>query len=180
MPPRAKPSVRVGRRVLLRFPRETDRDEFLEMVRKSRRFHRPWVYPPADEQRFRNYVRHANGHRNQAYLVCRRKGGEIIGGISLSEIVYGVLQSAYLGYYGHALHSGDGLMTEAVRLSVTHAFRSMKLHRVEANIQPENVRSIALAERCGFRKEGYSPRYLKIGGRWRDHARWAVLAEDWK
>jgi len=51
----------------------------------------------------------------------------------------------------------------------------LRLHRLEANIQPENVASIALARTCGFNKEGYSPAYLKIGGRWRDHERWAIV-----
>jgi ribosomal-protein-alanine N-acetyltransferase len=60
------------------------------------------------------------------------------------------------------------------------AFGELRLHRVEANIQPENRDSIRLAERLGFRKEGLSPRYLKVGGRWRDHERWALLAEEWR
>jgi ribosomal-protein-alanine N-acetyltransferase len=71
-------------------------------------------------------------------------------------------------------------MSEAVRLVVDHGFRKLKLHRLEANIQPANTDSIALVKRLGFKREGYSPRYLKIGGRWQDHERWAVLREDWK
>ncbi|GES47985.1 hypothetical protein Rhsp01_07230 [Rhizobium sp. NBRC 114257] len=69
-------------------------------------------------------------------------------------------------------------MTEAVRLAVAHAFDAVGLHRVEANIQPGNHASIALVKRLGFRKEGFSPKYLKIGGVWCDHERWALLADD--
>ncbi len=58
------------------------------------------------------------------------------------------------------------------------AFGPIGLHRVEANVQPDNARSIALVERLGFRREGYSPKYLKIGGRWRDHVRYALLADE--
>ena len=73
--------------------------------------------------------------------------------------------------------AGRGYMSEAMRLLVRHAFTTMKLHRLEANIQPGNQASIALVKRCGFEREGYSPRYLKIGGRWRDHERWAIRAD---
>jgi ribosomal-protein-alanine N-acetyltransferase len=71
-------------------------------------------------------------------------------------------------------------MTEALTLTLRIAFRRLRLHRVEANIQPGNRASIALVRRAGFRREGLSPRYLKIGGRWRDHERWALTVEDWR
>ena len=71
-------------------------------------------------------------------------------------------------------------MTEALRLMLAYAFNDLKLHRLEANVQPENVSSLALVKRAGFVREGYSRRYLKIAGRWRDHERWAILREDWQ
>ena len=100
--------------------------------------------------------------------------------VNVSEIVRGFFQSAYMGYYGMAGMNGRGLMGDAVRLTVTHAFHGLGLHRLEANIQPGNEPSRALAKRLGFRQEGYSPRYLKIDGEWRDHERWAVLADEWR
>ena len=71
-------------------------------------------------------------------------------------------------------------MTEALQLVLREAFTKLGLHRLEANIQPGNTASIALAKRCGFELEGFSPRYLKVGGRWRDHERWAIRAETWR
>ena len=98
----------------------------------------------------------------------------------LGEIVRGSLNSAYLGYWASQTWAGRGAMSQGMQMLLRHAFRTVRLHRVEANIQPENRASIALARRSGFRKEGFSPRYLKIGGRWQDHERWAMTVEDWR
>ena len=104
----------------------------------------------------------------------------IIGFFNLSQIVRHGLQSAYLGYAAGKPFAGQGYMHEGIELVLRHAFMNMRLHRIEANIQPGNQASLALARGAGFRREGYSPRYLKIGGRWRDHERWAILAEEWR
>jgi ribosomal-protein-alanine N-acetyltransferase len=99
--------------------------------------------------------------------------------VNLNEIVRGAFHSAYLGYYGFAPHARQGYMTEGLGLVLRHAFRQMGLHRLEANIQPRNRASRALVRRLGFRREGFSPRYLKVLGRWRDHERWAIVREAW-
>ena len=98
----------------------------------------------------------------------------------LHQIFHGAFRGAYLGYYMGAPYANRGYMTEALQLMLRYAFKKIKLHRLEANIQPGNTASIALVRRAGFRREGYSPRYLKICGRWRDHERWAITVEDWK
>lgn len=101
-----------------------------------------------------------------------------MGVINISHIIRGSLQSAYLGYYAFANFAGQGLMREGLRLVLMHAFRVLKLHRLEANIQSENRSSLALVRAGGFVREGFSRRYLKVAGRWRDHERWAILVED--
>jgi ribosomal-protein-alanine N-acetyltransferase len=115
-----------------------------------------------------------------AMLVCRQSDGAILGFFNLSNITRGLLQSAYLGYAVGKPYAGHGYMREGLGLVLRNAFVNMRLHRVEANIQPGNKASIALAQGAGFRREGFSPRYLKIGGRWRDHERWALLADEWR
>ncbi len=102
-----------------------------------------------------------------------------MGVVNLNEIVRGSFQSAYLGYYAFRPHAGQGYMTEGLALVLRHTFRGLGLHRLEANIQPANRQSRELVRRLGFRREGFSPRYLKIGGRWRDHERWAIVRETW-
>jgi ribosomal-protein-alanine N-acetyltransferase len=117
-------------------------------------------------------------------MVRRVRGGgapeshsdELVGIVNVSEIVRGAFRSGYLAYYVFRPYERRGLMTEGVRLVVRDAFRRLGLHRLEANVQPGNRASIRLVRRLGFRREGYSPRYLKIQGRWRDHERWARLA----
>ncbi|HMB34243.1 MAG TPA: GNAT family protein, partial [Methylomirabilota bacterium] len=113
-------------------------------------------------------------------LICRKPDGAILGAINLNEIIRGPAQSAFLGYWIGAAHARQGYMTEALSLALRHAFGSLRLHRVEANILPVNVPSIALVRRAGFHYEGYSPGYLKIDGRWEDHERWALVADRWK
>jgi ribosomal-protein-alanine N-acetyltransferase len=103
----------------------------------------------------------------------------LAGVINLNEIVRGRFRSAYLGYYGFEPYAGRGFMREGLALAISFAFTKLRLHRLEANIQPDNARSKALVKSLGFQMEGYSPRYLKIAGRWRDHERWAILAENW-
>lgn len=165
-------------RVALREPTLDDLDEFLGLVVVSRSLHRPWVYPPADRVTYRAWLRRNRREDVSTLLICRTDGG-IAGVATLSRIVRGAFQSAMLGYYAFAPSSGQGLMTEGIEAMVAHAFEVLGLHRVEVNIQPENKRSIALAQRCGFFREGFSPRYLKVGGRWRDHERWALLTDEW-
>ena len=108
------------------------------------------------------------------------RGGDIAGVVNVSEIVRGSFQSAYLGYYALEPLAGRGFLRSGLRAVISHCFGELRLHRLEANIQPENARSIALVAGLGFQREGLSPRYLKIGGRWRDHERWALLADNWR
>jgi [ribosomal protein S5]-alanine N-acetyltransferase len=164
-------------RVFLRTPARSDEDEFLALMGASRRLHRPWLYPPLTRESYRAYLERIAEDRHEGFLACRREDSAIVGWLNVSEIVRGPFQSAYLGYGAVARFAGQGYMSEALRLVVRHAFSTMRLHRLEANIQPGNRASLALVRRCGFEREGYSPRYLKIGGRWRDHERWAIRAD---
>jgi ribosomal-protein-alanine N-acetyltransferase len=167
-----------ARRVYLREVDYADRDEFLALVRRSRTLHHPWAYPPERADQFDELVARARRDDVVTLLGCRDADDAIFGVFTVSQIVRGAFQSAYLGYYGHADYAGQGYMRAALELVLDHAFGPLALHRVEANIQPGNVPSVALARGAGFRLEGFSPRYLLIGGRWRDHERYAITAED--
>jgi ribosomal-protein-alanine N-acetyltransferase len=167
-------------RVYLRAPARSDQAEFLMLMRASRSFHRPWASAPTDDERFTAYLSDAQRPDFEAMLLCRREDRAILGFFNLSQIARGSLQSAYLGYAIGKPYARQGYMREGLELVLHRAFLNLRLHRIEANIQPGNRASIALAAGSGFRREGFSPRYLKIGGRWRDHERWAILAEEWR
>lgn len=165
-------------RVSIRSPRPGDETEFLERVRESRSLHRPWATLADQPESFRELLVRAASPSEAVFLICRTQDGAITGIANLSQIFLGNFRSAYLGYSAFRPFDGQGYMTEGLRLVLHEAFGPMGLHRVEANVQPENGRSIALIERLGFRREGFSPRYLKIGGAWRDHERYALLADE--
>ena len=167
-------------RVVLRPPTADDQDEFIACMRASRSAHRPWLYMPETPDAYRTYLAKVDDPRTAPFLACRTDDGAIVGFLNISEIVRGGFKSAFLGYGGVAEFAGRGYMTEAMQLVLREAFTTLDLHRLEANIQPGNTRSIALAKRCGFELEGFSRRYLKVGGRWRDHERWAIRSETWR
>jgi ribosomal-protein-alanine N-acetyltransferase len=177
-----------GTLVYLRRPVQRDASEFLTAVESSKRLHRLWVEPPSTPSRFATYVRRFSGPRSRdsrhathvGVVVCRREDNAPVGVFNFSEIVRGAFQSAYLGYYGFAEHAGQGYMSEGLALVLRIGFGTLRLHRIEVNVQPANTRSISLVRRGGFTREGYSRHYVKIAGRWRDHERWALLAEDWR
>lgn len=184
----AKPhqAVEVGREVYLRYPHPRDREAFVALRAQSREHLAPWEpRPPAGFDAFGHdqfdFVYKLRRQPTQERLLIFTLAGDVlVGQASLGAISRGPLQSAYLGYWIGAAHAGRGYMTAAVALMLRHAFETVKLHRVEANIQPHNEPSRAVAQRNGFRLEGFSPRYLQIDGVWADHERWAMTVEDWR
>lgn len=168
--------------VRVRLAEQGDGPALMRAHAASRALHAGWVEPFTDVAGFAAWFAATQGAGARKVSLLAESEGALIGVVNLSEIVRGGFLSCYMGYYalagadGRSL-AGGGRMTEAVRLAVAHAFGTLGLHRVEANIQPGNAASIALVKRLGFRLEGYSPRYLRISGEWRDHERWALLAE---
>ncbi len=154
-----------------------DGDAFIAAVRASRGLHHPWIDLADSPARFASMLTRFQADDQRAFLIRHRMCGELAGYVSVGNIVRGAFQSAYLGYAGFTGHEGRGMMTAGLRAVIRIAFLDLGLHRVEANIQPGNFRSLALARRVGFQREGFSPRYLMVDGDWRDHERWALRYE---
>lgn len=126
--------------------------EFLAAIRRSRAFLRRWAVPPVTSRAFRSYVLRLSTSTHQGYFVVLRASGELVGVVNLNEIVRGSFQAAYLGCYAFLPHVGRGYMSEGLRLVLRRAFGELRLHRLEANIQPENKSSLAFFRRLGLRR----------------------------
>lgn len=167
-------------RVALVSPSKKHASEFVRAFSRSRRLYRNMMTPVQAEKGFSDLLKRRKNPHSANFLVALRSSRELVGAINIENIVRGLFQSATVGYYAFLPHAGNGLMREGLIQAINHAFKELKLHRLEANIQPVNQRSIALVKSLGFQLEGYSPRFLKICGRWRDHERWTLLAEQWR
>ena len=161
-------------RVYVRPVAQADADEFLALMRASRQLHEPWISPPLTQRAFATYLKRTSRDDHEGLLVCRRNAPEIVGVINLNGIARGSFLNASLGYYVGRPYAGQGYMTEGLHAAVRFAFETLGLHRLEANIQPNNAPSINLVQRCGFQNEGFSPQFLYIAGAWRAHERWAI------
>jgi [ribosomal protein S5]-alanine N-acetyltransferase len=161
-------------RVTLRPATSGDESEFLGLVRASARLHNPWMSLPSTPEDFQAYIRRYEQPGAESLLICLRSTGAIAGMVNINSIIRGRFQCGSLGYAAFAPTAGQGYMTEGLGLVVRYAFEQLRLHRLEANIQPGNHPSLRLVKRLGFRREGYSPELLFIDGAWRDHERWAI------
>lgn len=156
-----------------------DEESFLLAMDKSQSLYGPWMSAPLTHDEFVEFYNRYNQSNHKSFLLSN-KSNEIIGVFNLSEIVRGIFQNAYLGFSAVIDFAGKGYMSRGLKLILDKVFMEMDLHRLEANIQPENIRSLNLVKNNGFSKEGFSKRYLKINGEWRDFERWAITYEDWQ
>ena len=169
-----------GKKIYLRPPEAEDFAELVQMYQTNRNFFHGLVQPKSDRKGFDTYLKNNTKPENEYFLIVNNEDEKIVGSINLSQIFKGNFKNAYLGYYLSQEFTGQGLMSEAIELVLQFAFKTIKLHRIEANVQPHNTASINVLKRAGFCKEGFSRKYLKINGRWRDHERWAIIREDWR
>ena len=175
---------------MLRPPRPSDIPELRQLLRANGPHLRPWSPLPAPGEDPTSLTglsslvarQRRDWKRGDQFvlLVSRRAPGEpVIGRVALGGIMRGVFQNAYLGYWIDESHQGQGLMTEAVGAALAFGFGEAKLHRVQVAIMPRNTASLRVAEKAGFRREGFAERYLCIAGSWEDHAIFAMTIEEW-
>lgn len=152
-------------------------DAFIAKANSSQQLHSPWLQPPVNKNEYTAYLNRLSKDAYEGFFILNNETNALLGVININEIVKGIFSSGYLGYYCFTGHEKQGFMKDGLLLVLDHAFNQLKLHRLEANIQPGNINSLLLVHRCGFIKEGYSKNYLKIDGKWQDHVRYAITKE---
>ena len=165
-----------SQRTYIRKITRADEIEFVDLMKQSTQLHEPWISPPTSRTLYRHYMQRLATPDHEGLAICRTSDQRIVGAVNINNIVRGSFLSASLGYYVGAEFHGQGYMQSGLNQVVNYATATLGLHRLEANIQPDNLRSQKLVERCGFVREGYSENFLYINGAWRDHVRWCYIA----
>ncbi len=104
--------------------------------------------------------------------------GVFVGQVTVSGITYGSAGWAQIGYWIDPRWAGRGIIPTAVAMACDHCFSTLRLHRIEVAIRPENSNSLAVVRKLGFRYEGRRPAYMHVDGAWRDHEVFALHAEE--
>jgi len=182
-------TVLQGPRLLLRAPALSMQAQVLDYQRRNQLFFAPWdpAYPPgffepADvaQRLAQGLEAFVDGTAYRFWLSLALEPERLIGSIHISQVARGPFQNAMLGYSLDEKAQGQGLMNEGLRLVITEMFGPrVRLHRIQASVQPQNRPSLAVLRRLGFASQGLSPRYLFINGAWRDHEVFALLNPDW-
>ncbi|MET3288297.1 UNVERIFIED_CONTAM: ribosomal-protein-alanine N-acetyltransferase [Brevibacillus sp. OAP136] len=175
-----------GNKITLKLLELSDAEAMLRLHLRNRSFFQSYI-PKRDEsfytlegQEARIQADLARKEQDQGYSfgIYLADTGELIGNVTLSEVLRGPLQSCFIGYYLDQAHNGKGYVTEAVRVVVDYAFYELALHRIEAGVMPHNVRSMRVLEKAGFHKEGIARKNVKINGKWEDHQVLAIVNEN--
>ncbi|HEY9640176.1 MAG TPA: GNAT family protein [Coleofasciculaceae cyanobacterium] len=170
----------------LRLLQLADAQQLAEYYRKNELFHRPWspLMPAGfttahvQQQRLQSYLHRHARHEEYRFGIFTHPTPVLIGIITLSAVERQPFQNGRLGYSIDEHYQNRGILTEYLKQVMEYAFKELDLHRLEANIMPRNGASRRVLEKCGFRKIGYSPKYLKIQNQWEDHEMYMALAEE--
>lgn len=170
-------------RCRLRLPHPNDSHSIQRYYLNNKAFFKAWL-PTYASRRFElDFITKHTTHALQQYLegttlpllIMGRRSNRLLGRINYTKIQRGNLQACFLGYQLNGEDNGKGLMTEALEVSNQYVFETLKLHRVNAYIIPDNKASIRVIEKLGFEQEGLSRSVLKINGAWRDHLNYALI-----
>jgi ribosomal-protein-alanine N-acetyltransferase len=106
------------------------------------------------------------------------ENGVLVGQLNVANILFGSVSSCVIGYWVAPEAAGRQITPTAVALVSDYLFSTVGIHRIEIDIRPENVSSLRVVEKLGFRYEGLKERYIHINGAWRDHYVFALTREE--
>ncbi|CAG9612029.1 [Ribosomal protein S5]-alanine N-acetyltransferase [Bacillus rhizoplanae] len=175
-----------GNSIFVKILEESDAEKLLDLELKNRDFFQLYTALREDDfytlegqlNRIRENKEKKDLDQLYSFGIYVIETEELIGNITLTEVLRGPLQSCFIGYALDKNHNGKGYMTEAVKLVVSYAFDELKLHRIEAGVMPHNIGSIKVLEKSGFHKEGIAKKNVKINGRWEDHQVLAIVNDN--
>lgn len=173
-----------GLPVVLRPLRRRDREEWEALRVDNAHWLMPWEAtspdPTPPRMSFRQLVRHLDqeAHEGRLQPWAVEVDGGLVGQLHLFGLAWGSMRSAAAGYWVAESVAGQGITPTALAMACDYAFNQLGLHRVEVNIRPDNVASLRVVAKLGFRDEGIRLRYLHINGAWRDHRTFALTTED--
>jgi len=174
-------------RLILRLLDESDAPARLDYYDRNKKFLKPYIPEMPDDfctlnfqlDRIKENKESSDKSSEFRYFIFKKDDPlKIIGNVSVSHIIRGVLQSAFLGYSIDEKENGKGIATEAIQKIIELSFNDIKLHRLEANVMPSNTASVRILEKLNFTKEGFSKDYCRINGKWEDHLRFALLNKN--
>lgn len=166
----------------------SDAQDLLALRVQNRDFVKPWE-PILPDQHFtlqgqQEVISKLNVGWNErttyGFGIFLSSGDELIGRVTLSNVVYGAFESCTIGYFMDEQQGGRGYMTAAVQQAAEFAFAEAGLHRIQAAVIPRNQKSVRVVEKAGFRYEGLAKYYLRINGTWEDHNIYSLTREYWK
>ncbi|MCY8231918.1 GNAT family N-acetyltransferase [Priestia endophytica] len=152
---------------------QTENRDFFEQFAMTRSGH--FYTIEGQLERIKKAAEHVKQDQDYYFGIFENDENRLVGTINLFHIIRGSSQSAVIGYFLDKKYNGKGFTTEATKLIVKYAFDELKLHRIEAGVQPHNIGSIRVLEKAGFHKEGIAKRNLKINGEWKDHQVLAII-----
>ena len=185
---RVSPLELSGRRVRLRTMNEDDYADWYEVRARCRDWLVPWeprpVGSPTTPEDRASFVARCAARERERQMGTGYGFGiflddRLAGEITLSSIQRGPFQNGFIGYWVDRALAGAGLAPEATVAVLRFAFEELSLHRIEVAIVPRNQASRRVVEKLELREEGVALRYLEIDGRWEDHVRYAITAEEW-
>ena len=172
-----------GKKIYIRFLDESDAEMLLDLHLRNRDFFEKYLTTrdvdfynlEGQEERIKDGILQKENKEKYPFGIFLKTTDELIGNVALSEVMWGSLQSCFIGYFLDLQHNGKGYMAEAVDLAVKFAFDEIHLHRIEAGVMPRNHSSMRVLEKAGFHKEGIAQKNVLINNKWEDHQVLAIL-----